>query len=150
MIILMVIVAGLIATAGMTGFLWSVDRTGWANADMVRAVGSLITKSYHNALGVGLTVHFINGVIIAAVYFYVFSLVVPVNLVSEIVLGGVMGFAQGFVVSLGIIRLAYRHPVEAFQDADYKVAAAHLVAHVVYGLLVGAAYGLLLDAGLVL
>ena len=66
-LVLMPIVAGVIATGGMTAFLWSINRTGWTNADMVRAVGSLATKSYDNALRVGLIVHFVNGIIFAGI-----------------------------------------------------------------------------------
>ncbi len=147
MLILMAIIAGFIATAGMTAFLWAVDRSGWTNADMVRAVGSLITKSYHNALGVGLVVHFISGMIIAGVYIHILSLLALTNFATELMMGGIMGFAQGFVVGLSIIRQSYRHPVEEFQKADYQVAIAHIAGHVVYGLLIGALYGVLRDIG---
>lgn len=147
MMILMAIVAGLIATAGMTTFLWAVNRSGWAHADMVRAVGSLITKSYHNALGVGLIVHFISGMIIAAVYIYILGLLSLTSFATEVMMGGTMGFAQGFIVGLSIIRQSYRHPVEEFQKADYEVAIAHIIGHVIYGLLIGALYGVLRDLG---
>lgn len=140
-LILMPVVGGFIATAGMTLFLWAVNKSGKTNADMVRAVGSLFTKSYHNALSIGLVVHFINGIIIAAIYFHILSLLSSSNLAFDILVGGIMGFAQGFVVGLAIIRFAYRHPVEAFQSADYQVATAHIVAHVIYGLLIGTIFG---------
>lgn len=146
-LIVMPIVAGLIATGGMTAFLWAIDRTGWTNADMVRAVGSLITKSYHNALGVGLIIHFVNGMIIAAAYLHVLSILNASTLGFAIFIGGFLGFGQGFIVGYGIIRLAHRHPVEPFQQADYKVAIAHIIGHVVYGLLVGAIFGVMRSMG---
>ncbi len=147
-LILMPLGAGIIATGGMTAFLWAVDRFAEINADMVRAVGSLFTKSYHNALGVGLLIHFVNGVIIAALYLHVLSLLSLTSVASETFVGGIMGFAQGFVVGWGVIRFAHRHPVKEFQAADYKVAVAHILAHVVYGLLIGALYGLMRVSGL--
>jgi hypothetical protein len=147
-LILMPVVSGLIATGGMTAFLYAVNRTGWTNSDMVRAVGSLFTKSYHNALGVGLVVHFLNGVIFAAVYLHILSLLALSNFAFEIFVGGCLGFAQGFVVSWAIVRFAYRHPVETFQKADFKVALAHHAGHVIYGLLLGAMFGLLRMGGL--
>ena len=142
-LVLMPIVAGFIATGGMTAFLWAINRTGWTNADMVRAVGSLVTKSYEKALVAGLIVHFVNGVIIAAVYLHTLSLFHLSSLVAETLMGGVLGFFQGFVVGWAIIRFAHRHPVEQFQAADYQVAIAHIIGHIVYGLLIGAIFGLM-------
>lgn len=146
-LIVMPIVAGFLATGGMTAFLWSVDRYGHVNADMVRAVGSLFTRSYHNALRVGLVVHFVNGIIIAALYLHILSLLSLTNFAFEVFVGGIMGFVQGFVVGYGIIRFAHRHPVEQFQQADYAVAAVHVFGHVVYGLLIGAVYGMMRIGG---
>ena len=146
-LILMPIVAGLIATGGMTAFLWAINRTGWTNADMVRAVGSLLTKSYDNALGVGLVVHFVNGMIIAAAYLHLLSLLYLTSLGFEIFGGAVIGLFQGFVVGWGIIRFAHRHPVAQFQEADYQVAIAHLIGHVIYGLLIGTIFGIMRLAG---
>ena len=146
-LVLMPIVAGLIATGGMTAFLWSINRTGWTNADMVRAVGSLFTKSYDKALGVGLVVHFVNGIIIAAAYLHLLSLFYLTSLGFEIFGGGVIGLFQGFVVGWGIIRFSHRHPVAQFKEADYQVAIAHLVGHVIYGLLIGAMFGIMRLSG---
>lgn len=147
-LIVMPIIAGFIATGGMTAFLWGVNRSGKINADMIRAVGGLFTRSYHNALGVGLVVHFTNGIIIAALYLHILSLLSLSNIFFEVFVGGLMGFVQGFVVGYGIIRFAYRHPVDQFQKADFAVAAVHAVGHVIYGLLIGVIYGTMRIAGL--
>ncbi len=146
-LVLMPIVAGVIATGGMTAFLWSINRTGWTNADMVRAVGSLFTKSYDKALGVGLAIHFVNGILFAGVYLHLLSTLHLTNLGFEIFGGGVIGLFQGFVVGWGIIRFSHRHPVEQFKESDYKVALAHLVGHVIYGLLIGAIFGMMRLSG---
>lgn len=146
-LVIMPVISGFIATAGMTAFLYAVNRTAWTNADMVRAVGSLFTRSYENALGIGLVVHFVNGMIIAALYLHILSLLAQSNFAFEVFIGGCIGFAQGFVVSWAIVRFAYRHPVPAFQKADFKVAVAHHAGHVVYGLLIGAMFGILRLAG---
>ncbi len=92
-------------------------------------------------------VHFVSGMIIAAVYLHILDLLALTSIATEIMMGGVMGFAQGFVVGLCIVRLSYRHPVEKFQRADYQVAIAHIAAHVVYGLIVGGLYRVLREAG---
>ena len=101
-LILMPICAGFIATAGITLVLWAINKTGWTNADMIRAIGSFFTKSYERSLGIGLVIH----------------------------------FGQGLIV-----RFADVHPVKEFQRADYQVAIAHTIGHVVYGMLMGAAFG---------
>src|SRR5262245_22694239 len=140
-LILMPIFAGFIATAGITLVLWAIDKTGWSNAGMVRAIGSFFTKSYERSLGVGLVIHFVNGMIIAAVYLHTLSVLRLSNLVSEIFIGGLIGFCQGLIVSWAIVRFADVHPVKEFQSADFQVAIAHTIGHVVYGMLIGAAFG---------
>ena len=62
------IISGVIGTAGMTSFLWLVDRSGKVNANMVRAVGSAVTGAYGNSLFPGNLVHFSSGIIFAIVY----------------------------------------------------------------------------------
>ena len=146
-LIIMPIVAGFIATLGITGVLWGINRTGWTNADMVRAVGSFFTKSYENALGAGLVIHFINGIVFAALYLHILSLMGLEDLGAEILMGGAIGLGQGFLVGWAIVRFAEWHPIEQFQKADYQVAIAHIVGHVVYGLLIGVVFGLMRIAG---
>ncbi len=91
-LILMPIFAGFIATGGMTTFLWAINKSGWTNADMVRAIGGIFTKSYKNALGAGLIIHFFNGLIIAAAYLHMLSVLNLSNLYGEILVGGSIGF----------------------------------------------------------
>ena len=147
-LILMPIFAGLIATAGITAVLWAINKTGWTNADMVRAIGSFFTKSHENALGIGLVIHFVNGIIFAAVYLHALSILRLSNLAFEIFFGGLFGFAQGLIVGWCIVRFADVHPVEQFQDADIQVAIAHTVGHIVYGMLMGAVFGAMRMLGL--
>ena len=69
--------AGVIGTAGMSVALWGITRTGIANAAMIRAIGSLFTRSYEDSFGLGLTVHFIVGIILAFLYVALISLFEP-------------------------------------------------------------------------
>ncbi len=142
-LILMPIVAGFIATAGITAVLVAINKSGWTNADMVRAVGSFFTKSYENALQVGLIMHFLAGMVIAAVYLHILSILNPLSMLALIIIGGVIGFGHGFIVSYGIVKFAYLHPLEEFKKADYQVAIAHIIGHTVYGMLMGLIFGLL-------
>ena len=61
-------VAGIIATLGMEMLLRKITVAGWANADMVRAIGSIFTKSLDSAYKVGIIIHTISGIIFAFVY----------------------------------------------------------------------------------
>lgn len=146
-LIIMPIVAGFIATVGITFVLWAINKSSWTNADMVRAVGSFFTKSYHNALQVGLIIHFLTGMVIAGVYLHILSILSPPSMLSLIVIGGVIGFGHGFVVSYGIVKFAHLHPIEEFQKADYQVAIAHIIGHAVYGMLIGLIFGILRSMG---
>lgn len=141
------IVAGCIATIGITSVLWLIDKTGWANADMVRAVGSLFTKELENSLRVGLAIHFVAGIIISAVYLHLLSMLNVVALVPAVMVGATIGFVHGFVFSFIMVILAEQHPVKQFQVADFHVAVAHVLGHIVYGMIIGAIFAYLASIG---
>lgn len=146
-LVFMPIVCGFIAGLGITAVLWAINRTGWTNADMVRAVGGFFTRSHKRSLWVGLTIHFVNGMIVAGLYLHLLSILDLRNLLTEIFAGGFIGFAQGFVVSWAIIRFSDLHPLPEFRKADYQVAMAHIAGHIAYGLLIGAMFGFMRVAG---
>ncbi len=146
--ILLPIVGGFIATLGITLVLWIIDKTGWTKADMVRAVGCLFTKSLENALKIGLVIHFTAGIIISGIYLHVLSLLNLPNFFSIVIVGALIGFIHGFVVGFGIVIFAEHHPVEQFQEADFQVAVAHVLGHIVYGLLIGVIFATLQQMGM--
>lgn len=135
--------AGIVGTAGMSILLWAITRTGIAHAAMIRAIGSIFTKSYTESFGPGLILHFIVGIIIAFIYVALISLFDPTSLAGTIALGGMIGVfhgvAFGFVL---VVAVAEHHPLEQFRDAGFEVAIAHFLGHVVYGLLIGLVVGL--------
>jgi hypothetical protein len=55
------ILTGVLATLGMTTFLYLSQAAGFANGDMVRAIGSAITRREENSLIPGLITHFFSG-----------------------------------------------------------------------------------------
>jgi uncharacterized membrane protein YagU involved in acid resistance len=135
--------AGIIATTGMSLVLWAISQTGIANAAMIRAIGSMFTRSYEDSFGPGLVVHFIAGVIIAFLYVALISLLAPDTLAGTIAYGGMIGLAHGIAFGfLLVVAVAEHHPLERFRRAGLEVAVAHLFGHVVYGVLVGAVVGL--------
>jgi uncharacterized membrane protein YagU involved in acid resistance len=136
------ILAGLIGTAAMSSALYLLHWRGLAEADMIRAIGSIVTRNEANALPLGVAIHFVSGVVFAFLYILVWS-TLPIDQFGQyVLLGLVTGFAHGLVVSFSLVILvAEHHPLERFQQAGMGVAVAHLVGHVVYGLLVGIVAG---------
>ena len=136
--LLLTIVAGILATAVMSSFLFLIHWGGFANADMIRALGSLLTRSEDNALIPGLVIHFTSGVVFAFVYLVFWSLWGFEALGTYLLLGAITGAAHGLVVSFLLVSLiAGHHPLPRFQEAGISVAFAHLLGHVVYGVVVG-------------
>ncbi len=136
--ILQTILAGIIATAAMCVALFIIQWRGLAEADMVRAIGSIVTRNEQNAMPIGLVIQFVSGVGFAFLYIIVWSTLPIAEFQHYVLLGLVTGFAHGLVVSFMLVVLvAEHHPLPRFQNAGMGVAIAHLVAHVVYGLLVG-------------
>ncbi|GAB4377089.1 MAG: hypothetical protein Kow0042_24280 [Calditrichia bacterium] len=136
-------VAGIVGTAGMTLLLWAITKSNWANADMVRALGSFLTRSYHSALLPGIILKFAAGIPFGIIYIYVLKSIGVASTASLVLGGGIIGIAHGFAFSFIMVILAEHHPVEKFQEASFEVAIAHFLAHVLYGVLVGLIYGLL-------
>ena len=138
---------GLLATTAMTTFLYLVNGAGLANGDMVRAIGSAITKRYEGSFKTGLGVHCVSGIIFAGIYVYILSLVPPLaddQAIKLAGLGAMLGFVHGLVVSLGlVVVVAEHHPIEQFRKAGVGVALVHLLAHVVYGGVIGWCVGVI-------
>ena len=144
------ILAGLVGTVLMSITLTFVHRTGWADADMIRAVGSLYTKKYENSLIPGLLIHAASGIVFAFPYTIVMrALDVPVNAAMPAIgfgLGLFHGVAMSYVM---LAAVSESHPVERFRDPGFGVAVAHIVAHLAYGLGVGTiVYLLHIDFGI--
>ena len=137
-----VIEAGLIATTGMTLLLWLIDKTGKVNANMVRALGSAITRSLETSLWPGIIIQLISGIVFAYLYILALNVLQLQEVVSLVIAGGVIGFAHGFAFSFIMVILAEHHPVERFQSAGFQVAIIHFFAHIIYGVLVGLVFGL--------
>jgi len=140
---LKILFCGWSATIAMTAFLLIVDKLQWANANMVNAIGSLVTRGERGAFPVGLAVHFTVGTVIAAGSIAVWSLFDMASVPETLALGTVVGTGLGLVVSIMLVVLvAEHHPLELYREAGLRVAVAHLAAHVVYGVILGLTVGL--------
>ena len=140
----MSVVSGLIATTGMTLLLNAITKSGIANADMVRAVGSLFTRSLDNAAKTGIVIHYSVGLIFGFIYTFAIQAFNVQSLLSNVGSGVLIGFIHGAVVAfLLVAAVAEHHPLKEFRQAGFSVAVAHWAAHLFYGLLVGIVLGLM-------
>jgi hypothetical protein len=134
--------AGLIAAACMVLFMTGLTRMHVVNADMIRAIGSLFTRSKAAALPVGGFVHAVSGIVFAMIYARVLSFFSVQGFWYTTVMSGLIGFVHGFVVFFLLINVvAEHHPLPEFREVGVGVAAAHLVGHIIYGLVVGMILG---------
>jgi len=96
--ILLTILAGISGTAGMTFVMWLINRSRLANADMMRAIDSLYTRSYENSLLPGFIIHFGVGIILAFLYAAFLSIFFLRSVIAFSGLGGMLGLFHGLVV----------------------------------------------------
>ncbi len=137
------IIAGLIATAGMSLLMWLITRSGIADAEMIKAIGSIFNFSYDHSFLPGLIIHFIVGTIIAFFYVALINLFAPSSLAGSIAIGGMIGVFHGVAFGFTlVVAVAEHHPLERFRKAGFEVAIAHFVGHVLYGMIVGLIVGL--------
>jgi hypothetical protein len=133
-----VLLAGIAATACMSLCLYSIHWSGFANGDMVRALGSLVTRSYENSLLIGWLIHFTAGSLFAVLYTQAWQMTLRRGLAWLICT--LFGLFHGIAVSLIlVIAVAEHHPLEPFREAGFRVGVTHVAAHVVYGLVLGIA-----------
>ena len=105
---LIVVAAGIVGTAFMTCVMWFIHRAGWANADMIRALGSLITRRYEKSLAPGLALHFTAGCCFAIPYLLIvrsvgthsFLEIVAICVAIGVFHGAAMSFSRKFSSSL--------------------------------------------------
>jgi hypothetical protein len=141
-LLLEVIFAGLAGTVAMTLLMGLIGRAGLAEADMIRAIGSVFTGSLDRSLLVGVTLYTLGGIVFALLYALVLSFIPIEGFWPTFGVSTLLGFVHGFVMSfLLVVTVAEHHPVERFRDAGFSVAFAHLLGHVAYGAAVGAVLG---------
>ena len=143
MIVLEIVMAGVVGTILMITVMAFISLSGWANGDMVRALGSLVTKTYEGSLLPGLAMHFTAGAVFAVPYAILMG-AFPTNIPAYLAIGAAAGLFHGAAISFILLSLvAENHPVERFRNAGFTVAIAHVAGHIFYGIGVGAIIGIL-------
>lgn len=140
--VLTALTAGVCGGAAMEGVLWLIGRGGWARADMLVALGSLVTRTRANAWRVGAVLHLVSAIGFAMGYTLLLLWLGFTRMPVAMMLGLGLGIAHGLIVSLMLVWVvAERHPLEEFNEASLAIGLAHLVAHVVFGGVVGLVIG---------
>lgn len=132
--------AGVAGTTAMILLMGLIHGLKWAEADMVRAIGSLYTESEKEAFPVGLVVHMTGGVFFAFLYALLVSVApIPPGSAGAVFLVCLLtGVFHGMVVGIFLaVVVAEFHPLERFRKAGVDVVLSHLAGHVVYGATVG-------------
>ena len=133
-------IAGLIGVAVMTFFLRRARFLHLPETQMIRAIGSMITKDPKKALLPGTIIHTLGGVLFAYGYFLFLKTAPDAggSIFIIVVVCTMMGFVHGLMVTLFlVISVAQYHPNERFRKLDPGDMAAHVIAHIAYGATIG-------------
>jgi uncharacterized membrane protein YagU involved in acid resistance len=134
MTLLAILFAGFVGTILMSMTMGLIHRTGWANADMIRAVGSLVSRRMEGAFAAGVGLHLAAGLVFAFPYTFILGRLAQAGPLMTLGLGALMGAAHGVVMAIALVTVgSAHHPVTRFRDAGFEVGLAHVVGHVAYG-----------------
>ncbi|CAM2064323.1 hypothetical protein SCOR_03070 [Sulfidibacter corallicola] len=134
-------ISGFIGVLVMTLFLRRARFLHLPESQMVRAIGSMITKNYDTSLIPGTIVHFTVGTFFGYVYWFLLQTAPEQqhwHTMVYVAACGMMGLVHGLVVTLFlVIAVAQYHPVERFQKLTPNDMVSHVIAHLAYGITVG-------------
>jgi hypothetical protein len=152
---LAVLIWGVVATLAMNAVIFTSQNFGWSRLNMPLLLGTFFTGDRDSANTLGFLLYFGFGTLIAFVYYVLFTLIGGANWWR----GASVGFVHGLLVLTSLLPLLpYMHPRVASQyDGPTRMKrleppgflALHygrgtpivtLAAHVVYGIVLGAAF----------
>lgn len=143
-LILATLLGGVLGTIAMTLFLLFPRWLNLGRVDVIRAVGTLVTKREDGAFGIGITMHLVSGIFWAFFYLGFMTLSrLPLNLMTGVVAGTVHG---AIVMLLVCIAIMEHHPVRRFHERGPMTGVMQLLAHILYGAIVGSTVHLLAPA----
>jgi hypothetical protein len=124
-----------VGTAAMSALLLLPRWLGIGKIDVIPAVGALITGKAENALSIGYVIHFTSGIIFAYIYWgLLLSMKLPVVWWTF----GLAGSIHGIIVMLLVcIAVMEHHPIARYHERGPMTGLAQLIAHIVYGIVVG-------------
>jgi hypothetical protein len=134
--------AGALGAGMMSLFVWALTEMGISDVRMLAVIGTLVTRKQENASMVGGFIHLAAGMIFGVFYGYVLVSINHPGVGLNMLYGAVAGFLHGLIVAMILVAMvADEHPLKEFRQRGLSVAMAHWVAHLLYGLVVGAIIG---------
>ena len=128
----------------MNLFLRWVSTSFEEPVDMVRALGSFINRSEKNAVGVGTFAHLVFGAMFGTLYAALLVQMganfLPVALFTGLGFGFVHGLFSSYAMMF--VMMEY-HPVERYRSSTFSIGVLYLIAHVIYGGVVGVGVGVI-------
>lgn len=125
----------------MSAFLLFPRWLGIGKIDVIPAVGALITGKVENAFAPGYILHFVSGIIFAYIYWAVLTLMhLPLVWYTFATLGFVHGVVIMMLVTIVVME---HHPIAKYHERSPLTGLAQLLAHIIYGITVGAVIQLL-------
>jgi Family of unknown function (DUF6789) len=124
-----------VGTGAMSAFLLLPRWLGIGKIDVIPAVGALITRKAENAFSIGYIVHFASGIVFAYIYWGLLLLMkMPLAWWAFAMAGCIHGI---IVMLLVCITVMEHHPIARYHERGPMTGLAQLIAHIVYGVVVG-------------
>lgn len=136
------VLVSLAAVVAMTSVLEAIRLSGIVPVHMVRTVGRVLTRNHADALGVGWMVHIIAGVLFGLFYIAVWSGFQFESTAVLTVVGALVGLGHGLVASFLLVAvLLDSRQAPAPEGSAFGTVVSHLLAHVVFGAVMGVLVG---------
>lgn len=124
------VIAGLVATAVMTGFIFLAPMMGLPKMNPAEMLSGMMGVP----LMVGYLMHCMIGIIFAAAYVYLFNSKVRIQ--SKLVKGSLFGFAVFIFAQVMIFIIGKLMPMPMAEDNMMLIMLGSLIGHLVYGIVV--------------
>ncbi len=124
------LIAGMVATAVMTGFTFLAPMMGLPKMNPAEMLSGMMGVP----IMVGYLMHFMIGVIFAAAYVYLFNPKVHIN--SKFLKGSLFGFAVFIFAQVMMFIIGKMMPMPMPQDNMMLMMIGSLIGHLVFGIVV--------------
>ncbi|MGA7394812.1 MAG: DUF6789 family protein [Terrimicrobiaceae bacterium] len=129
------LIGGIVGTVAMSAFLLLPRWLGIGKIDVIPAVGALITGKTENAFSIGYIVHFASGIVFAYIYWGLLLLMkMPLVWWAFAMAGCIHGIVVMLLVCITVME---HHPIARYHERGPMTGLAQLIAHIVYGVVVG-------------
>ena len=124
------VIAGLVATAVMTGFIFLAPMMGLPKMNPAEMLSGMMGVP----LMVGYLMHCMIGIIFTAAYVYLFN--PKVRIQSKLLKGSLFGFAVFIFAQVMIFIIGKLMPMPMAEDNMMLIMLGSLIGHLVYGIVV--------------